>query len=117
VNDLRSLGRPTVDNTPVSGGQVAHVSMSAGSAYGFREAAEKTATVVGVELLAAAQASEFFDESLAHAAGTRAVYELVRDVSPPVDADRSLSSEIDAIVVREGHIESAAERAVDDRLE
>ncbi|MFB6073040.1 MAG: histidine ammonia-lyase [Halobacterium sp.] len=119
VNDLRSLGRPSVDNTPVSGNQEDHVSMSAGSAYGFREAAEKAATVVGVELLCAAQASEFLDGDLAHADGTRAVYDLVRDVSPPVDEDRSLSGDMAAVadLVREGLLDEAVERAVGEPLE
>ncbi|WP_336036993.1 histidine ammonia-lyase [Halobacterium yunchengense] len=119
VNDLRSLGRPAVDNTPVSGGQEDHVSMSAGSAYAFREAAEKTAGVVAVELLAAAQASEFLEDDLAHAEGTAAVYDLVREASPPVDEDRSLSGEMDAVagLVREGLVDEAVERALGDRLE
>ena len=119
VNDLRSLGQPAVDNTPVSGGQEDHVSMSAGSAYSFREAAAKTTSVVAVELLVAAQASEFLDDDLRHADGTRAVYDLVREVAPPVDADRSLSGEMEAIadVVREGLVDEATERALDERLE
>ncbi|WP_232688277.1 histidine ammonia-lyase [Halobacterium zhouii] len=119
VNDLRSLGTPATDNTPVSGGQEDHVSMSAGSAYGFREAAAKTASVVGVELLCGAQASEFLDDDLDHAAGTRAVYDLVRDVSPPVEQDRSLSAEMDAIadLVREGLVDEAVEHALGKPLE
>jgi histidine ammonia-lyase len=119
VNDLRSLGRPSVDNTPVSGGQEDHVSMSAGSAYGFREAAEKTASVVAVELLAAAQASEFLDDGLQHAAGTDAVYDLVREVSPPVEEDRSLSGDMDAVadLIRDGLVDDAVERELGERLE
>jgi len=119
VNDLRSMGRPSTDNTPVSGNQEDHVSMSAGSALGFREAAEKAGTVVGVELLCGAQASEFLDDDLSHAAGTQAVYDLVREVSPPVDADRSLSDEMAAIadLVREGLVDEAVERALGERLE
>ncbi|MFB6270027.1 MAG: histidine ammonia-lyase, partial [Halobacterium sp.] len=119
VNDLRSLGQPAVDNTPVSGGQEDHVSMSAGSAYAFREAAEKTTTVVAVELLAAAQASEFLDDGLSHADGTDAVYDVVREVSPPVDADRSLSDEMAAVadLVRGGLVDDAMERALGDHLE
>jgi len=119
VNDLRSLGQPAVDNTPVSGGQEDHVSMSAGSAYGFREAAEKAASVVAVELLAGAQASEFLEDALTHADGTSAVYGLVREVSPPVNADRSLADEMDAVadLVREGLVDDAVERALGYDLE
>ncbi|GAA0277575.1 histidine ammonia-lyase (plasmid) [Halobacterium noricense] len=119
INDLRSLGRPSTDNTSVSGGQEDHVSMSAGSAYGFREAAEKAGTVVGVELLVAAQASEFLDDDLEHAAGTSAVYDLVREVSPPVEADRPLHDDIDAVVdlVQEGLVDDAIECTLEERLE
>lgn len=119
VNDLRSLGQPAVDNTPVSGGQEDHVSMSAGSAYSFREAAEKTASVVGVELLCAAQAAEFLPDDLAHGDGTAAAYDLVRDVSPAVDADRALAGEMDAVadLVREGLVDEAVERALGKQLE
>ncbi|MFC3478887.1 histidine ammonia-lyase [Halobacterium litoreum] len=119
VNDLRSLGRPSTDNTPVSGNQEDHVSMSAGSAYGFREAAEKAATVVGVELLCGSQASEFLDDELRHAPGTRAVYDLVRDVSPAVTEDRSLSGDMEAVgdLIREGLVDDAVEREIGEALE
>ena len=119
VNDLRSLGRPSTDNIPVSGNQEDHVSMSAGSAYGFREATEKAGTVVGVELLCAAQAREFVDGDLTLGAGTAAAYDLVREVSPPVSDDRSLSSEMAAVgdLVREGLVDESVERALGDGLE
>ena len=119
VNDLRSLGRPSTDNIPVSGNQEDHVSMSAGSAWGFREAAEKAATVVGVELLCAAQAREFVDGDLALGAGTAAAYDLVREVSPAVSEDRSLSGEMAAVadLIREGLVDESVERALGEGLE
>jgi len=119
VNDLRSLGRPATDNVPVSGNQEDHVSMSAGSAWGFREAAEKAATVVGVELLCAAQAREFVDDGLALGAGTAAAYDLVREVSDPVTVDRSLAGEMAAVadLIREGLVDESVERALGDGLE
>jgi histidine ammonia-lyase len=118
VNDLRSLGQPATDNTPVSGNQEDHVSMSAGSAYGFREAAEKAASVVGVELLCAAQAREFVDDALTLGDGTGAVYDVVRDVSPPVTEDRSLSGDMEAVadLIRDGLVDEAIERALGDPL-
>jgi histidine ammonia-lyase len=119
LNDMRSLGRPSTDNTPVSGGQEDHVSMSAGSAVGFRRAAAKIASVVGVELLCGAQASEFLDDDLDHATGTRAVYDVVRDVSSPVEEDRSLAAEMDGVaeLIREGLVDEAVERALGKPLE
>ncbi|MDH5020918.1 histidine ammonia-lyase [Halobacterium rubrum] len=119
VNDLRSLGQPAVDNTPVSGNQEDHVSMSGGSAYNIREAAEKAATVVGVELLCAAQAREFVDDGLALGTGTAAVYDLVREVSDPVTVDRSLSGEMETLadLIREGMVDESVERALGESLE
>jgi histidine ammonia-lyase len=104
LNELRSLGRPAVDSTPVSGGQEDHVSMSAGSAHFARTATERATSVVAVELLTAAQAAEFVDDSLAHGDGTSAVYDLIREVVPALEADRSLAADIDAVtdLVREG---------------
>jgi len=119
VNDLRSLGRPSTDNIPVSGNQEDHVSMSAGSAWSFREAAEKAGTVVGVELLCAAQAREFVDADLALGTGTGAAYGLVREVSPAVTADRSLAGEMEAVadLIREGLVDESVERALGEGLE
>ncbi|SEV98324.1 histidine ammonia-lyase [Halobacterium jilantaiense] len=119
VNDLRSLGRPSTDNTPVSGNQEDHVSMSAGSAYNVREAAEKAGTVVGVELLCAAQARELVDGDLALGAGTGAVYDLVREVSDPVTVDRSLAGEMETVadLIREGLVDESVARALGEGLE
>jgi histidine ammonia-lyase len=115
LNEMRSLGRPSVDSTPVSGGQEDHVSMSAGSAHFARRAVENATSVLAVELLTAAQAAEFVDDSLSHGRGTGAVYGLVRDVVPPVESDRSLSADIDAVtdLVRDGLVE----RRLDEVLE
>lgn len=115
VNDLRSLGQPTLDNASVSGAQEDHVSMSAGAAYNFREAVEKAATVVGVELLCGAQGREFLDPGLALGAGTAAAYDLVREVSEPVAGDRALADDMAAVgdLVRAGLVEDAVARALD----
>jgi histidine ammonia-lyase len=61
VNENRATGRPSMDNTPVSGNQEDHVSMSAQSAFDARAAVENVITVVGIELLCGAQAAEFVD--------------------------------------------------------
>jgi histidine ammonia-lyase len=93
--------------------------MSAGAGHGFREAAEKAGTVVGVELLCAAQAREFVDGDLALGTGTAAAYELVREVSAPVNEDRSLSGEMAAVadLIREGLVDESVERALGEALE
>ncbi|ADQ67033.1 histidine ammonia-lyase [Halogeometricum borinquense DSM 11551] len=97
INEIRATGRPSMDNTPVSGGQEDHVSMSATSAFSAKSVLENARTVVAVELLTGSQASEFVDDSLAHGRGTSVVYELVREVSPPVTEDRSLDADIEAV--------------------
>jgi histidine ammonia-lyase len=104
LNEMRSMGRPSMDTTPVSGGQEDHVSMSATSAFVAQSAFENAATVVAIELLVAAQAAEFVDDSLEHGRGTGAVYDLVRSVVPPLTTDRQLSGDIEAVkeLVQEG---------------
>lgn len=100
VNDVRSKGSPAVDNVPVSGGQEDHVSMSATSALQLREAVEQARRVLAVELLCGAEAAEHVDDTLAHGAGTGAVYETVREVVAPLTEDRPLDDDIDAIADR-----------------
>jgi histidine ammonia-lyase len=114
INEMRATGRPSMDNTPVSGGQEDHVSMSATSALAAKSALSNARTVVAVELLTGAQASEFVDDALSHGRGTAAVYELVREVSPPVTDDRSLDDDIEAVAdaVAEGRLEERLADAV-----
>ncbi|ELZ34396.1 histidine ammonia-lyase [Halogeometricum pallidum JCM 14848] len=97
INEMRATGRPSMDNTPVSGGQEDHVSMSATSAFAAKSALENARTVVAVELLTGAQASEFVDDSLAHGRGTSVAYRVVREASPPVVEDRSLDGDMEAV--------------------
>ena len=95
VNENRATGRPSMDNTPVSGNQEDHVSMSAQSAFDARGAVENAISVVGIELLCGAQAAEFLPENLAHGVGTAAAYEAVRDAVPPLVEDRPIHEDIE----------------------
>ncbi|WP_128476754.1 histidine ammonia-lyase [Halorussus pelagicus] len=95
VNENRATGRPSMDNTPVSGNQEDHVSMSAQSAFDARGAVANAITVVGIELLCGAQAAEFVGDDLEHGVGTGAAYEAVRDVVPPLVEDRPLHEDIE----------------------
>ncbi|WP_435362037.1 histidine ammonia-lyase [Haloarchaeobius sp. DFWS5] len=119
VNECRSLGRAATDNTPVSGGQEDHVSMSAQAAHHATTAVDHAATVVGVELLCATQALDFVDEALEPGAGTRAVAEAVREIAPPLDDDRVLSPELDraAALARGGLLGERLAAAVGTELE
>ncbi|ELZ84733.1 histidine ammonia-lyase [Haloferax elongans ATCC BAA-1513] len=115
LNECRSFGRPSIDSTPVSGGQEDHVSMSGQSALNARRVAENVATIVGVELLCGAQAAEFLDDGLELGTGTGAARDEVRSVVPPLDEDRPLDEELEtaADLVRFGAIRAAVESVLD----
>jgi len=135
VNENRATGRPSMDNTPVSGNQEDHVSMSAQSAFDARAAVENALTVVGIELLCGAQAAEFVDreaiasaessgdeprdDDLSHGVGTAAAYEAVRDVVPPLVEDRPLHDEIARVdaLVASGLLAERVEEALAESLD
>ncbi|SDJ25757.1 histidine ammonia-lyase [Halovenus aranensis] len=116
VSDCRAHGSPGVDNVPVSGGQEDHVSMSATSAVHARQVLEQARRVVAIELLCSAEAAEYVDDSLAHGVGTAALYDGVRDVVDPLDGDRSLDGDIDAIAarIRSGDLRDRVAATLDD---
>ncbi|WP_247731599.1 histidine ammonia-lyase [Halovivax limisalsi] len=115
VNENRSLGRPSTDNTPVSGGQEDHVSMSAQAATHARTALDNARHVVATELAAAAEAAEYVDDDLSHGVGTAAVYELVRERVPPLAGDRPLTDDIESVaaLVADGTVAEAVESVVE----
>ncbi|SIR54616.1 histidine ammonia-lyase [Haladaptatus litoreus] len=119
LNENRSIGRASMDNTPVSGNQEDHVSMSAQSAYNARRAVENTLAIVGIELVCGAQASEFIDNDLSHGVGTGAAYDAVREVVPPLTDDRPIHEDISAAetLVWSGLLESRVEDALDESLD
>jgi len=118
VNECRAAGRPSTDNTPVSGNQEDHVSMSATAAWSARETADRAGRVLGIELCCAAQAAEFVDDGLAPGRGSGAAYEAVRERVPPLDEDRPLADELAAVadLVRSGDLEARVNAALDEPL-
>ncbi len=116
VTECRAEGRPAVDNTPVSGNQEDHVSMSATSALAARRTLERARTVTAIELLCGAQAAEFVDDDLAHGVGTGATYDAVREVVPPLDDDRPPKPDIEAIdaLVASGALDQALASALEE---
>ncbi|GGK52501.1 histidine ammonia-lyase [Haloarcula sebkhae] len=96
LNECRSFGRPSMDNTPVSGNQEDHVSMSAQSAYLARKTARNTAAILGVELCCGAQAADFVDNGLELGVGSAEAYDAVRAVVPRLTADRPVHEDIEA---------------------
>ena len=115
VAECRNVGSPATDSVPVSGGQEDHVSMSATSALALAETLDRVRRVVAIELLCGAEAAEYVDDDLDHGAGTRAVYETVRAVVDPLDSDRPLDGDIDAIAeqLEHGRLHAQVETALD----
>jgi histidine ammonia-lyase len=114
VSENKVLAHPaSVDSIPTSAGQEDHVSM--GNAAGLKalrvlDNAERT---LAIELLAGAQAIEFL-APLHPGEGVRAVHDAVRELSPRLTEDRSLSADIELVAdaVRSGRIVEAAESEV-----
>ncbi len=97
LNESRTAGSAATDTIPVSGNQEDHVSMSATAAFELREQLDRVRGVLAIELLCGAEAAESVDDELAHGVGTAAVYETVRTVVDPLDGDRRLDTDVDAI--------------------
>ncbi|WP_420634685.1 histidine ammonia-lyase [Candidatus Palauibacter sp.] len=112
VSDNKTLAHPdSVDSIPTSANQEDHVSMGANAARHTREILENTRTVLAIELLSAAQAVYLRpqgDERLG--AGTRPVYEAIRERVPPVTEDRSLAADVERLeaAIDDGTLERAA---------
>ena len=116
VSENRSLCFPaSADSISTSAGQEDHVSMGATSARKAATILVNTEHVIAVECLSAAQALDL-RAPLAPGPATAAAREAVRTVSPFVDEDRSLSSDIIAIreLVRDGTLVAAASKSAGD---
>ncbi len=118
INENRSMGRPTIDNTPVSGGQEDHVSMSAESAYKTLKAVSNSIIVLAIELMCDAQAYEFI-EDFDLGKGTGKAYKEVRSIIDSLEKDRVLYEDMEEMrdLVRTGEIIESVEEAISGRLE
>jgi histidine ammonia-lyase len=104
LNEAKGLAHPaSVDNVPTSGGKEDHVSMGMTSALKLRSIVENAEHLLAIELLAAAEGLEF-RRPLKGGLGVEQAYQRVRQISPAVEADRSMSSDIEqvAAAIREG---------------
>jgi histidine ammonia-lyase len=113
ASENRSLSFPASSDTiPTSAGQEDHVSMGATSARKTYDIIENCGHVVAIEALAAAQALDMRPDD--PAPGTGAARAAVRDFSPPLDEDRSLSGDISAVrdLVVAGALVAAAEEII-----
>jgi histidine ammonia-lyase len=96
VSENKSLAHPaSVDTIPTSANQEDHVSMATYAARRLEPMARHSATVVGIELLAAAQGIEFH-RPLRSSAALESALALVREGVPPYDQDRFFHPDIEA---------------------
>jgi histidine ammonia-lyase len=102
----------SVDSIPTSAGQEDHVSMGATAAVHAWQVCQNVERVLAVELLCGAQGLDFL-APLRPGPGIAALHAALRQTSPHLADDRSLSSEIEAVAdrVRDGSLLAAVERA------
>jgi histidine ammonia-lyase len=111
VSENKILATPaSIDSIPVSASQEDHVSMGTTAARKARTVVDNVAHVLAIELMCACQAVDFRGpEKLAPA--TRVIYDLVRETVVPLEDDRWLYPDIEAIteLVVKGRIAQAVE--------
>ena len=97
VAENRVLAHPaSVDSVPTSGMQEDHVSMGWGAGRKLLTVLENVRRVIAIEILCACQGIEC-RRPLAPAPGTGRILALVRERVPPLDEDRELSTDIEAV--------------------
>jgi histidine ammonia-lyase len=97
VSEMKALATPhSVDSIPTSGDQEDYVSMGMSAARRLRRMLNALCNVISIELLAAAQGIDF-QAPLQTGTEARKAYELVRSVSPVVEKDRVLATDIEAV--------------------
>jgi histidine ammonia-lyase len=114
VSENKSLCHPaSVDSIPTSAGQEDHVSMGNASGLKAWQVLANAERALAIELLAGAQAVEFL-APLEPGAGAEATRAFVRTLSPPLEDDRPLSREIEAVAsaIRDGSLLAAVEREI-----
>jgi len=99
VSENKVLAHPaSVDSIPSSANQEDHVSMGTTAARHAAQVIDNVAKVLAIELICAAEAADFIGaDGLAPA--TRALYDKLRALVPPVIEDRSTSREIEQVAV------------------
>jgi histidine ammonia-lyase len=104
VNECKVLATPaSVDSIPTGAGKEDHVSMGMASALKLRRVLANVQTVLGLELMIAAQGLEH-RKPLRPGRGVERAYGIVRERIPPLDRDRVLAPDIAAAtaLVRSG---------------
>ena len=95
VAENRMVAHPCViDTVPTSANQEDHVSMATHGARRLLDMAENTATVVGIELLAAAQGLDFH-RPLTSSPDLEQVWSIVREAAEPYAFDKYFTPDIE----------------------
>jgi histidine ammonia-lyase len=111
VSEDKVLVHPaSADSIPTSAGQEDHVSMGATAAVHLWQVCHNVERVLAIELLCGAQGIDFL-APLRPGAAVAAAHAAVRDISPHLDDDRSLSADIEALAarMRDGSLLAAVE--------
>jgi len=96
VSENKMLAHPaSVDSIPTSANQEDHVSMATHGARRVLEMAENAATVIAIELLAAAQGLEFH-RPMRSSRKLESALRVVRSKVPPYSVDRFFAPDIEA---------------------
>lgn len=106
LSEMRVLAHPSsVDSVPTSANQEDHVSMGLSAARKTRRAVECLEYVLAVELLCGVQAVDHL-APLEPGVGVARAREIVRERVEPLDGDRALSDDLEALgaLVREGRL-------------
>lgn len=97
VAENRALATPrSVDSLPTSANQEDHVSMATGAALRLATMAEQLATVLAIELLAAAQGVDFH-RPMRSSAPLEEAQAAIRAVAARWDQDRAMAPDIEAV--------------------
>lgn len=94
IAENRMVAHPcSIDTVPTSANQEDHVSMATHGARRLLDMAQNTATVVGIELLAAAQGIEFH-RPLTSSPALEQAYGIVREAAAPYTSDHYFAPDI-----------------------
>jgi histidine ammonia-lyase len=114
VSENKVLAHPaSVDSIPTSANQEDHVSMGTTSARQCAMILENATWVIAIELLNAVQALDFH-HPLLPGPGVGAARNAVRAVVPPIDADRILTPDLEAVraLMQSGSLRASVEQAI-----
>ena len=108
LSEAKVLAHPaSVDNVPTDGGKEDHVSMGMTGATKLRSIVDLAEAATAIELITGAEGLEY-RKPLAPGRGVQSAYEIVRARVSRLEADRSMSADIQSIVeaIRQGEFDS-----------